>query len=288
MNEKIVIVKSPFFRNEILRNGCNCIPLYKNYSKTALRIGNLTRNSSLFQSYNINPLLKGIKEDTIIIFDAGIRINVLKWFLKKYKNKRLIFYYWNPVSLSINPEIIPHEFEKWSYSPDDCKQYNLKYNSTFFFPELLDNQKHTIKTDVFFIGKNKKRKSILEIYEKKFQDKRLITDFIIVDDGGNNRISYSEIIKKDSQSRCILDYYVNPHAGLSLRAMESLFLGKKLITNNEAITEYDFFCPENIFILGQRNENQLETFVNTPYQKVSQEIVSGYSFDCWINRFKNV
>ena len=285
MKSDVLIVKTPFLEKEIVRNGYNCTPLYKSYSKFPLRFGNLTRNLRCFCKYNLNPLLEKIEENTIVVFDGGTKNNTLEWLAERYQNKRLVFYYWNPVSLSIDPARIPKSFEKWSYSPLDCEKYNLKYNSTFFFPELVEKYEDiSKKNDVFFVGKNKGRKAMLSQYNLCFQERGLKTEFVVIENTGKH-LSYFEIIKKDLCSRAIFDYYTNPQAGLSLRAMEALFLERKLITNNESIVNYDFYNSNNVFVLGKRNINDLKDFVYAPYLKISEEIKQKYSFKCWLNRF---
>ena len=284
MNDNFLIVKNPFFESEIKKNGCNCEPLYKSYSKFSLRLGNLTRNVRFFERYNLNPVLEHVEEEAVVIFDGGTKLNTLRWFAQKYKEKRLIFYYWNPVSLSISPELIPQVFEKWSYSPSDCKKYGLKYNSTFFFPELADGKEMEIEQDVFFVGKNKSRKVMLEYYESFFQKKGFSTNFVIIGDCGTPLL-YSEIIERDIRSKAIFDYYTDPQAGLSLRAMEALFLERKLITNNLTIMDYDFYNPDNIFVIGQRNNAELESFLESPSELISGEVKDRYSFKQWVNRF---
>ena len=286
MNKEKILIKSPFFREEIERSGGSCVSMYKRYSRFFLMFGNFTRKFDLLYWFNLNPQLRSIDKDTIIVFDGGARRNLLKWISRFYVQKRLIFYYWNPVSLSFNPRDIPKEFEKWSYSPNDCEKFDLKYNSTFFFPEYAALVKNPpIERDVFFIGINKNRLEKVKQYESQFAKLGLSTEFRIVENK-KNRLTYAEVLEKDARSRCIFDYYTNPQAGLSLRAMEALFLEKKLITNNESILDYDFFNSDNIFVLGQRKISELNDFVRSPYSNISEEIKQRYSFDSWLDNFQ--
>ena len=284
MSEEKIVINNIVFREDIRKNECDCIPLYNNCSKFMLRFGNLTKRCESLGSFNLNPKMKDIKEDTLVVFDGGTRINVLSWISKRYSQKRLIFYYWNPVALSINPRDVPEKFEKWSYSPSDCERFGLRYNSTFFFPEKVPVNNVSIERDVFFIGINKNRLEKIKHYESVFASLGLKTEFLVVENA-KNRLKYTEVLEKDSHSRCILDYYGNPQAGLSLRAMEALFLEKKLITNNESIVNYDFYNSNNVFVLGKRNINDLKDFVYAPYLKISEEIKQKYSFKCWLKRF---
>jgi len=98
-------------------------------------------------------------------------------------------------------------------------------------------------------------------------------------------ISYQKILQLIEKSDSILDLLSNPEDGLSLRAMESLFFGKKLITNSLRIAEYDFYKSENIFIIGKDDIEHLPDFLKTPYNQNNQEIIDYYDFDNWVKRF---
>ena len=60
---------------------------------------------------------------------------------------------------------------------------------------------------------------------------------------------------------------------------------KKLITNNSSVVEYDFYNPKNIFVIGQRSNDELNAFIETPYEPVSDSIVEKYTFSSWVKRF---
>lgn len=206
-------------------------------------------------------------------------------------NIRLIYWYWDPVRDKYMPKLISSKWEKWSFDKADSIKFSLKYNSTYFFSSLRLPQQH-IKFDIFFIGLNKGRldkllelKDVLlehelSIYfhivnERKFdRDKRMSTQ----------KLTYSEVLKFISQSRAILELYQNNQTGLTLRSMESIFFKRKLITNNPTIKTYDFYCKDNIFIIGEDDINFIKEFVQSPYKEISTEIVLEYDFSSWLNR----
>ena len=72
------------------------------------------------------------------------------------------------------------------------------------------------------------------------------------------------------------------HNGLSFRFFEALKYEKKIITDNFSVKEYDFYNPNNIFILHKDNLENLETFLHSDYQKLPPELVEKYSFSSWI------
>ena len=68
--------------------------------------------------------------------------------------------------------------------------------------------------------------------------------------------------------------------------MEAMFYNKKLITNNIYIKEYDFYNPRNIFILQERNINELNEFLELPMIEINQDIKNKYKFSGgWLEDF---
>ena len=95
---------------------------------------------------------------------------------------------------------------------------------------------------------------------------------------------YSEVVDMAMGADILVDYSLNPTSGLSLRPMEALFFGKKLITNNSEILSADFYSPSNIYVLGHDNRT-LREFVECPGTEVLPEVRDGYLLSSWLKRF---
>lgn len=287
-----MIINCNIFKNLILNKGVDWGDFYKKRDFLNIRLGCLSRNLHFpfFQNLNKNLVTD---DENIIIFDGGVfDKHLLKFIEEKFSKKRLIFYYWNPVSSSITPGCIPSVFEKWSYSLTDCQKYGLKFNPTFYFDDFVEESSLGITQDVFFIGKDKGRYAELMKFEKFFAEKGLSTNFIITANHSislrkkySKSISYRDVLENVKHSKCLFDFYSDPQAGLSLRAMESLFFEKKLITNNQTIDSYDFYNSANVFVIGKRSFDDLEFFMKQPYCPVESEVKEKYMFKNWLKRF---
>ncbi|MCB4235991.1 hypothetical protein LDL59_15490 [Kaistella anthropi] len=77
---------------------------------------------------------------------------------------------------------------------------------------------------------------------------------------------------------------------MSFRAFESLFFGKKLITNNADVVNYDFYHPENILIVDFNNPaiEKVKQFMKLPYHPIDENIVKKYSVENWIKYILNL
>ena len=68
--------------------------------------------------------------------------------------------------------------------------------------------------------------------------------------------------------------------------MESIFLKKKLITNNKNVKNFKFYNKNNIFIIGIDKWENLEEFLNKKYHDIDRKILEKYDFKNWLDRFK--
>lgn len=58
---------------------------------------------------------------------------------------------------------------------------------------------------------------------------------------------------------------------------------KKIITTNKSIISYDFYNPNNIFILDEdKPVNINPAFFTTPYEPLSDEIYHKYTIQNWV------
>ncbi|WP_313119807.1 hypothetical protein [Proteiniclasticum ruminis] len=292
--------KNSYFANLIHDLGYTVVSAYKkiNFAKRVIRKIHF-KSSCPKKEIWFNKKYDLDKFDSLIIFDAAVNYELVKYIKKIYPDKRVILWYWNPVRNSIDPTLLSSEIcEKWSYSLEDCKKYNLKYNTTFYFEELTNiykgKDRNELCYDILFVGRDKGRLSMLLEYKEKFESLGLETNFHITptkwyEKRKNkvymNDISYNEIINLIKKSKAILDIMQNETDGLTLRAMESLFFERKLITNNQTIVQYDFYSKDNIFVLGIDKIDNLLEFIELPYKPISNHIVKKYEFSTWLDRF---
>jgi hypothetical protein len=237
----------------------------------------------------------------IVVFDWEIEHYFCEYLQRYFSDKHLVLYYWNIIDDTKKTELAKyrHNWDIFSYSPDDCRKYHLKYNKLFF---LIPENYHIsnsveIKQDVFFAGADKGRFEKILIIAHEF-DKIGLSYKIICParEGFNekcfftNPISYEEVLIEDIHSRAILDVNCNDDYGMTMRELEALFFKKKLITDNNKITERDFYHEDNIFIIDDTKPDAflgLKDFLKKPFFPINEEIIKSYYFDAWLRRFRN-
>ena len=297
-NTAIVLNEGHYATKYIQQRGFTVYRHLKSTNPLTRRLLNFCRNHSFLSRIErlfFDNTINNNNFDNYIVYDARASVEYLKWLRENHPKARIILFYDNPVA---NTEVNVNQLNKkicecWSFDYDDCKKYGLRYNSEFYFEELVCKER-PIRHDIMFLGKDKGRYDRLVELEKKFADLGLTMYLHIVPDSklsANKKdryragVSYPRLLEIVSESRVLLDILQDDQVGLTLRNMEAVFNGKKQITDNPAIRKYNFYSTDNVFVLGEDDFSKLKEFVRTPSSGYDREIVNYYTFDEWIKRF---
>lgn len=232
--------------------------------------------------------------DKIIIHANLINRSIPKMLRQKGYKGRIIYWWWNPVHMSISPNKINREnCELWSFSEDDCTKYNLKYNSTYYFLKK-QGLHNTSNKKIFFCGKDKGRYTQLQLFKQQLSMLGYESDFHIIKDNTSPKdgefssyLPYRQMVSHIYNSYAIVEILQDGQTGMSLRVMESIFFKKKLITNNCTLKQAPFYNKHNIYILGQDDILELPVFLKTPMTEYSTNWVEYFDFKAWLQRFDN-
>ena len=91
-----------------------------------------------------------------------------------------------------------------------------------------------------------------------------------------------EIAEILANSEIVLDANDVYQRGLTLRTLETLVSGKRMITTNEDIVNYDFYCPNNICIVDRTNISIPESFFTAKYEPIDNNILARYTAEGWV------
>ena len=94
----------------------------------------------------------------------------------------------------------------------------------------------------------------------------------------------TEIFQK---SKCIFDSPQEGQNGLTIRTIECLGAKKKLITANQDIVNYDFYCEDNILIYDNNKIDFNSNFFKKGYKVLPKDIYQKYSLKNWLEYIIN-
>jgi hypothetical protein len=237
------------------------------------------------------------KPHTVIIFDAPIWIKNLKYIKKKYKNSRLVFWFWNIVKDPAIVSLLKQYCDKvYTFDFNDSQKFDIKFHTQFYWNQTTPTNKK--EYDFFFIGTNKGRISLLNRLICIFDFLKFSYLIIIVSNKRNRKISgityinknlpYENVVDYISKSNCLIEINQIGQSGITMRSLESLFHGKKLLTNNSSISSYDFYNKDNILIFDKDNINIDNGFIFKNSRKIDNQIISKYSIDSWLETLISV
>ncbi|MFH7015099.1 hypothetical protein [Flavobacterium sp. FlaQc-47] len=213
---------------------------------------------------------------------------------RKYGKKTIAFFNDNTYRCPNIKRVIPCFDEVYSFEKEDCEKFDLKFAPNWIYTSKDENaNKNNFEYDVFTIGSIDKRLPILVRIAEELKSKQINFKFITYskkrktsDDNItyiNKFIPLSEVDQYISRSKVLLDINRACQIGLTFRVFESLGLEKKLITTNSDIKNYDFYNPNNILVIDEKNPVIDADFFANEYEKIPEIILNKYTLEGWVN-----
>lgn len=248
--------------------------------------------------HKINQSFKLIKPDDIVILFDIFNPNEVQYFISHLPFNQIKIWLWNTVDkvsgrmiLQFNnkPNISIHTFDK-----SDAATYNLTLHNQIYNQNIKPVISHKNTFDFFFIGADKGRSYDLERLSEQLNEFGYSTKFIVINrkldptdyphlEICSSSIPYENVIKLINESSVIVDYTKNGQSGITLRVLESIFFGKKILTNNSSITDIDI-PQKNILLIRDSalSKKTVENFIAHKTEQYSEEIKKDFSVDHWL------
>lgn len=260
-------------------------------------------------------IIENISADDKVILWAIENEKDIKILSHLLPTRNIISFLWDPMRQVIHDshaeaKRYPIEMKKaginvCTFDRNDAEKYGFEYVGQVYRAPKRRIQSENKENDVFFVGADKGRAKILADLAAYFQSNGIDYNFKLLDDKHSrlkdypilmdslisNPLSYDEALRNIEDAGSLLDILQPGQSGVTIRSMEALFYGKKLITNNPEIIEEDFYDYDRIFILGrdEKNGRDLKQFILTPLKSLpTPDILSSHEIKTWIRRLGNV
>lgn len=235
----------------------------------------------------------------VIVEAADLHIPVARHLVRRLPEADVVFWYWNPTSKGTNPARAKGKgFTLWSFDAADCARFGMSNNTQYSFANLAEIAGDLEpEVDFFFYGVDKGRASALSELANHLERFGLTYSFNVVTTAGRDLqqfprltaaglISYVELLRLTARSRVVVDIAQAGQSGLTLRALEALYLGKKLVTTSSEVRESALYEPSRVFLLGDQPITELPAFLRTAMTPASPRVLAHYDFSCWVERFR--
>ena len=238
---------------------------------------------------NINQLISG---DAVIIADYTDLALISA--VSRIVPEGVSCYIWlwnhkgnNKVFVKTLSEIQRHHFQVITYDELDADKYEFGWHTQFFnikpYQQVASYNKNTFLYDFFFVGYAKNRVEEIERIHSMLSS--FVCNFLTVKTV-SEYIPYSKYMEMAMHSRCIVEIVHTGDLSCTLRPLEAISIRRKLLTNNPAVRNYSFYRPQNIFILGQDDINNLTDFLHSPFEPLPSVVVDSYDVNSWVDIFQ--
>ena len=266
--------------------------------------------SKKLYKYNINRhldnILKNIKDD----YDYFLLIRgeiITTEFIDRIRNynqtAKFIMYQWDTSTANKNFLKTMYKFDKIiTFDRDDAKKYSLDYLPLFYI-DMYKNLKlnsQRIYDIIFYGGYHTDRLKILKKIDKecnrlnlKFKYhlviapipflKRLLTNKIKLNELkyiSFKNVTTSEILKNYKISKAVIDIEFSGQNGSTIRTVETLASGLKLITTNKKIKHEIFYDCAYINVIDKNNPKIDINFFETVSK--TKNNMEEYSINSWL------
>lgn len=258
--------------------------------------------------YSCIEKVNGKNFDKILIIFGGSffkkkHIEILR---QNFLNTEIVYYAWDSVNnFPLIENLLLNADKAFSFDNIDAKKYNVNFLPLFYVSNKneIDIPKYDVSTVMsFFVEKSSGLIEILSILPKnlnnniylKLRDKIYYYKIKMFN---NNKIKdlekyfkFDKLSRNDvynifCDSKAIIDCPLPNQNGLTMRTFEVLALKRKLITTNKNIKEYDFYSPDNIYIIEDDRED-IDVFLDTKFNE-NYKLDERYSLENFIKVLLN-
>lgn len=208
--------------------------------------------------------------------------------LKTYHpDSRFVLYLWDSLKNMDNGDVLRKYFQLiYSFDSEDCKQYGFKLRPLFY---IEGGRKHQSIYDVSFVGSNHSDRLKMTQELKSFCKANNISYRFVIPVGGKlynkakykrnhflhndvdiiraSSMAYDEYLELTQSSKTVIDIPSPNQSGLSIRTIESLAFGARVITTNYHIAEYDNISKDMYYVWDRQLNQGLLDFIKMPQRE---------------------
>ena len=219
---------------------------------------------------------------------------------------KVVAYQWDGLARFPKVFKIINQFERFFvFDLEDYHLYKDRYPNllpcTNFYFDILEEEATVNSKEVLYVGAYMKdrRQSLIRVVDALSQyDLTLninlfygrktppffhphITFF-------SKGLNYAQYLTLTKKAAVLLDIKTVDHNGLSFRIFEAIKYQKKLITDNKSIKLYDFYHPNNFYLVENDLFEGLSDFLESDFVPLSEDIRQKYSFSNWVKNILEI
>ncbi len=265
-----------------------------------------TKQSDLYYQ-NILDQIKATIDVVLVIKGDMISKKTMVNMRIKFPEAEFILYLYDPIRniRGINNKL--HLYDRViSFERDDCEKYGFEFRPLFCSIERdIEGTTTEPEYDICFYGtmygdrfsvveqmRKYCKENSIRFYHFCFLRGRFMAFFYFLTNSGFRRLGAKAISYKPKTTKEIADIVAGTKAildvndihqgGLTNRTLETLISGKKLITTNFSIKDYDLYNENNVYIIDREHVAFDRVFLEKEYVRLPQSITEKYTAEGWV------
>ena len=161
------------------------------------------------------------------------------------------------------PQLEKYDINIFTFDTVDAKKFGYKPYPQFAsrLSQVLDTP---VTYDFSFVGRDKGRGEVLNALKNQLESMGYHCNFDIRSADQPN-ISYTDYLKVSLSAKCMIEILQENQSGMTLRAIEAILYGRKLLTNNPNIESEQLYDESDILLYKPTlNHDEIHLFMNTP------------------------
>lgn len=279
----------------VLRN--RLAPLRRKFLPMSAR-----EHASYLEQLFANAMRHGPFSDILVIKGEFLPPDFIAKLRAANPAARLISYQWD--SLERFPELVQRQalFDRvltFDHA-DHARHTNFLLRPTFYRPEIVEAARAPASvpgTDFCFVGwLHHDRLRQVEMLRAQIREHGLSSFFYLFTGmrtafqlklAGKGRdvhwrpLPFARYAEQIAACRVIIDLPHPQQTGLTMRALEAVGTGKKMITTAKDVVLYDFYSPEQFDIIDAEAPRIDPAFLAAPVPPISRKMVQSYGLEAW-------
>jgi hypothetical protein len=251
--------------------------------------------------------LRDIRPDDAVLYFSMENRKTLQIIRKFVRARRQSAWFWDPIRSYRKSPLSRWAYRLWlrhsglkayTFDPRDAREFGIGLIEQVFRHDPVPAGAAIDRDiDLCFVGTDKGRLPDLLAWKNRFERDGLRTHFHIVADGRkayapqeralltDTWIPYADNLALARRSRCLLEFLQGAQSGPTMRSLEALFFGCKLITDNVAIVDCGFYHPSRIFVIGRDRPEDLQAFLQAPFEPAGEALLARHEIRSWLRQF---
>ncbi|WP_203634134.1 capsular biosynthesis protein CpsH [Lacticaseibacillus suibinensis] len=244
----------------------------------------------------------------LIIKGESVSPQMLKRFKQYNPNAPVYLYLWDSIKNSGHAIKYQSQYTKvFTFDNDDAQHYKIQLlplfvgmqyqpsprTQGFDYDMMFVGTAHSIRSKVLNEIEQTAAQEHLRFFDFRFVQNRLIYVFRYLTNPDFRKtpkalihldqISGAEVQQVFTKSKVVVDVTHPEQSGLTGRVVEALSIGRKVVTTNPRVLDYEVVDPQDVLLWPAQKDELTRQFIDTGYHGDPGRVYAFFSVETWLS-----